>query len=130
MKRFFSVMLAFVVALTSLSVVSSAEMIGENGILGVILDENGNIVEYVPMPKTRTPYVQAGITLDPGEKFNSFQYKPTIGFSAEIDFVGVDGTLTTEDRYICITILKANSVGGQRGIDEQKTFSTTKEKNT
>lgn len=128
MKKIFSVILTCIVALTSLSVAASAEMVGENGILGVITNADGEIVRYVPMPAARTSYVDSGITLEPGESFISYQYEPKSSFGAGMRFVGrYDGKQTTRNCTLLIAIYQSESIGGERYLVTGNRFSTNKE---
>lgn len=128
MKKILSVVLMCIIALTSLSGAASAEMVGENGILGVITNADGEIVRYVPMPITRQTYVDTGVTLNAGESFTSYQYEPKISFGAGMRFVGRnDGVQTTKDRTLQIVIYNSASIGGQRYTVASNNFSTNEE---
>lgn len=128
MKKILTVVLTCIIALTSLSGAASAEMVGENGILGVITNADGEIVRYVPMPVTRQTYVDTGVTLEPGESFISYQYEPQIAFGAGMRFVGQsDGKQTTRNRSLQISIYQSASIGGDRYLVAEGYFSTNKE---
>lgn len=128
MKKILTVVLTCIIALTLLSGAASAEMVGENGILGVITNADGEIVRYVPMPITRQTYVDTGITLEPGESFTSYQYEPKASFGAGMRFVGqYDGKQTTRNRSLHIAIYESASIGGERHIVTEDYFSTNKE---
>lgn len=130
MKKLFSLVLTFIIALTSMSNIAFAERVGENGILGVITNAEGDIVEYVFMPMSRQSYVDSGITLEAGESFTSYQYEPNYSFSAGISFVGrYDNIPTTKNRKIRIDIYNSDSIGGQRRLVKSKIFSTNPEDN-
>ena len=128
MKKILTVVLTCIIALTSLSAAASAEMVGENGILGVITNADGEIVRYVPMPTARTTYVDSGITLEPGESFTSYQYEPISSFGAGMRFFGrYDSKQTTRNCTLLVEIYQSPSIGGERYLVTAKCFSTNME---
>lgn len=110
MKKILSFVLAAVLCLTTMSVAASADTVTDNGIFGAILDPDGNVVEYLTMP--RSVYRNDVYTLSANYSLVTYQYEPS-----EIIYIGVSSfdengnQIATQSDRVKISIEGANSIG-------------------
>ncbi len=139
MKKFISLVLVCVMCITFLSVSAFAEGVDAGfsypdvpeGCFGIIVDENGNIVDTVPMPIGRgAPYVDTIITLQPHNSIITLQYKPKSYFVVGFAHYAVRSydLVTTRNCVLKMEIYnKASIGGGNRSLVLGDTFSTNRE---
>ena len=104
--------------------------VGEDDILVVIYDAEGNIVSSDIQP--RQIYVNGTqVTIPAKGSAVTYQYMPSKNFTAGFYFVhsSYDGYATTPNRSITVRIRNSDSIGGTRYIVKSETFSTTESDN-
>ncbi|MCM1335959.1 MAG: hypothetical protein NC084_09385 [Bacteroides sp.] len=125
MKKIILVVLICIMTFTSIPSTAYANEMGEDGIFGVVLNADGEVVRVIPMPVGRSIYVDTGVTIEAGGSFVSYQYEPTDEFSAGFRFWGrYDDTPTTPDRRVVVSICNASSIGGTKYSVVSKAYST------
>lgn len=110
MKKILSLILACVLCAAAMPVVSFAETQTTGELFGVIIDAEGNVVEFLPM--ARTTYVNQVYTIPPGCSYISYQYEPSKSF--EFGFFNTDHNkkVITDSRCTFnLSIETSNSIG-------------------
>lgn len=131
MKKFLAAILVCVMFVTTVSVTAFAdnEAVTDNSPLGAICDADGNVIEYIMMPRTR--YVDAVYTLPAdGGYITTYQYEPDVFFSIGFRLHNRKEFVTTRDRTLRMEIFKADSIGADyRRLVARETYVTNIELN-
>lgn len=141
MKRLISFVLACVMCMAFMSVSAFAEGVDAGssypevpeGCFGIIVDEEGSVVDTVPMPMSisrDSPYVDTIITLKPQESLITLQYKPSEYFAVCFAYYAYrsENLVTTRNCMLKMEIYnKASIGGGDRSYVKGGTFSTNYE---
>ncbi|GEM_PF-5383271 len=128
MKKLISCVLVCVLMLTTLTVVSYADVSDYEGAFGVITNAAGEIVRIIPMP--RQAYLDKAFTLTPGDTLTTYQYEPNSVFGAGFKFANANGEKTTKNGTVLIELFGSSTIGsdGKTRLKEY-TFSTNLEDN-
>lgn len=138
MKKILSVILAYVLSLASLSAVGFADEVATNyceqnvpeGCFGIIVDENGNMVEAIPMPMERATYVDTVITLQPNNSIITYQYKPKNYFAIGFGYIDkYSDTVTTRNCTLRMEIYHSDAIGGIRTFSVVRISQPTRKTN-
>lgn len=111
MKKLISLVLALVLCVVAMPVIAFADTTSTDGLFGVIVDADGNIVERVPM--SRATYVNSILTIPVGGSFISYQYWTTDFFYIGYATSDTNGNyITTSNLDLDIKVESSATVGG------------------
>lgn len=113
MKKILSLILACVLCFTAIPVSAFADTVSTDDLFGVILDADGNVVEYLPMPKGDT-YVNKVFVIPAGGNIISLQYTTTQNFFFGYSTRDYDKktTITNPNCSFDMCIELSNTLGG------------------
>lgn len=113
MKKILSLILACVMCFSVMSVSAFADTQTSDGLFGVILDADGNVVERLVMP--RDIYVDSVHTIPAGGSYISYQYEPRESFVFGFFTYDKNGTNITESNSkFEYSIWASNSIGDNK----------------
>lgn len=116
MKKILSFVLAAVLCVTTMSVAASADTVTDNGIFGAILDPDGNVVEYLAMP--RTVYLSEIYTLPAKHTLVTYQYEASQNFSLAVNCCDENNNYISDTGHkIKMSVEGANSIGASTRED-------------
>lgn len=114
MKKILSLLLALTLFVVAMPISAFADTTSTDGLFGVIVDADGNIVERIPM--SRATYVNSIITIPAGGSYISYQYEPNEYFKLALRTYDENGNTITEPGYDFEGLVEiSSSIGSNRG---------------
>lgn len=112
MKKFFSLILACILCFAAIPASAFADMVSADELFGVILDADGNIVEYLQMPRGDV-YVNSIKSIPAGGSLITLQYTTTQDFLFGFSPKDLDRQtfIVEPDRSFEMSIELSNTIG-------------------